>query len=223
MYAGRLVALVALGWFGWGWWVGAEEGRPCQESPSVLEEPSPPHEHPILPPSEGEREKGLQGGDRCEHRGKKGMRGCEPGKHPHRRGREGLFSLLKELNLTEEQKAKIQSLMKEHRQAMAPIRESLQKSRAQLRELARAQVVDESAIRATSQQIGTSLGDLTIQQARLRQAIRAILTPEQNKRLDEMKAKREQERKERQEQFRKRRMEQGPKRGEGPPPEGGIK
>jgi Spy/CpxP family protein refolding chaperone len=112
------------------------------------------------------------------------------GDRPHRKElRERFLEGMQELNLTEDQKTQLRKIMEESRPSMEPLTKSLNEERRALMELIRKSPVDETAIRETATKIGSLEGDVAVGRAKIAEKMRAILTPEQAKKFDEMKEK----------------------------------
>ena len=116
---------------------------------------------------------GQQGGPGMEQGG---MRGGQQG-GPGMQGGDAMRMVIRQLDLTDDQKAKIQELMKGNREkaqaqmtAMAALQKKLQ---------AAVEAGDEAAITAAGQELGKALAEGAKIRLQERKAIEAILTPEQ--------------------------------------------
>lgn len=95
---------------------------------------------------------------------------------------------LSHLDLSEQQKIDIKAAIKDGMQAAQAKRESIAPLKEQLRELAKAETVDASAIKALSAQIADVKSDLMIMHIAKKREIGELLTEEQRQELAEMKA-----------------------------------
>ena len=122
-----------------------------------------------------------------------------------------VMRLQKELNVTDEQREQIRAIMEANRETGRAVMEKMRDAHQALRELAESDEVNEAAIRAKAAEVGAALGDSALMQAKVRKNIRAVLTADQIKKLDEMRDKM----RERMEQRRKERAEgrEGGRRG----------
>jgi Spy/CpxP family protein refolding chaperone len=92
------------------------------------------------------------------------------------------------LNLTDAQVASIRGVLKAHKAEIAQAVKPIVSDRRALADLVRAESTDETAIRAAAEQLGKAVGDGAVLAAKVRKEIRPILTPEQRKQLDDMRA-----------------------------------
>lgn len=90
------------------------------------------------------------------------------------------------LDLNEEQQAKIAAIVAEERTQTEPLRQRMQENREQMRQLMRAETLDEAAIRSLTAQKAEVSADLAISRARTRNLIQAQLTPEQRVLADKL-------------------------------------
>jgi len=106
------------------------------------------------------------------------------------RGQRGgrLRARAKELDLTDEQKAEIREIVKSHAEEIKAAKEAVEAKRQALRDLVRADKVDESAIRKAADELGTAIGNGAVLRAKVRAEIREVLTEEQRAKADEMQA-----------------------------------
>jgi Spy/CpxP family protein refolding chaperone len=105
-----------------------------------------------------------------------------------REGRRGalLERAAERLELTDEQRQRIRALYADHRAAVRSQFEALGDRREAQRDAMRAQPFDEARLRAAAEALGAARADLVVTRARIAHDVRAVLTPEQVKELDEM-------------------------------------
>ncbi|HXV20151.1 MAG TPA: Spy/CpxP family protein refolding chaperone [Desulfuromonadales bacterium] len=105
----------------------------------------------------------------------------------HEKGGEHFLARMTEvLNLSAEQQEKIKAIMEEHRNKVAPLRQSLDENRDKLRQAAKADNFDEAAVRALATSQATTKTELIVERTRMQSRIHALLTPEQRKLAEEM-------------------------------------
>ena len=120
--------------------------------------------------------------DRDGHHGKHGAH------HGEMRG--GGMRALQALNLTEAQRDQI---FKIHHDQAPAFREQMKKVRAareQLQTLAKADRLDEAAMRRAADTQAKAMSDLAVMRVQTASRVRAVLTPEQKTRLDQMREQR---------------------------------
>lgn len=119
---------------------------------------------------------------------------CGPGQHHMRSERHDpgahFDRLADKLELTDEQKAQIKSWREEKQAQRGERRDDLRKIHREMRALMNADTLDEAAIRAKARELADIHADQAIEHARFMQHLRTILTPEQLKKLEALKAKR---------------------------------
>lgn len=114
------------------------------------------------------------------------MGGCDDG---HRGQR--LQKLTKALGLSEQQKQQIKAIFQENRtQAEPTIKQMVAECRA-LRNLVRADSVDEAAIRAQAAKVAAIQADMAVRRAQIFQKIRTVLKPEQVEKFKALQEKRD--------------------------------
>lgn len=109
----------------------------------------------------------------------------EQGERPERDGTRFLARMTKTLDLSAEQQEKIKAIMDEHRAKVAPLRQSLDENRDKLRQVTKADTFDEAAIRTLAAGQAAAKTELTVERARMKNQIHAVLTPEQRKVAEE--------------------------------------
>lgn len=92
------------------------------------------------------------------------------------------------LDLTEEQRTQIASIISTQREKCAPLRERMKETRQQLREAARADQVDENAVRSLTAAQSEAKAELMIHKAQTRSRIQALLTDEQRQKAERLHA-----------------------------------
>jgi protein CpxP len=104
----------------------------------------------------------------------------------HEKGGEHFLARMTEvLNLSPEQQEKIKAIMAEHRNKVAPLRQSLDENRDKLRQAAKADTFDEAAVRSLAASQSAAKTELMVERARMKNQIHAVLTPEQRKLAEE--------------------------------------
>jgi Spy/CpxP family protein refolding chaperone len=117
----------------------------------------------------------------------------------------GQLGMLRELDLTEDQRQRIRALFDEVEATGVPDR--LREARESLHDAIESGA-DESALRQQASQLGVVEGDAAVEWARARARIQEILTAEQKQELEQLK----QEAEERREMFRRQREERKARR-----------
>ena len=119
----------------------------------------------------------------------RGMRG--PG-GPGGSGRGGAMMMgLRQLDLTDAQRAAMRDIMEGHRERLDALRERSAPIREALRGAATATPVDESLIRHLSAQLAEVQADGAVLHANIQSEVFAVLTPEQQTEARELRAERE--------------------------------
>ena len=101
-----------------------------------------------------------------------------------------------EVGINDEQKAKIKEIMEQHKTEGRAAMEKLGAERQALQKLITADTLDEKAIRNQAAKFSSLEADAAVDRAKIGQEIRAILTPEQQEKTKEMRAKWEERMKE---------------------------
>lgn len=109
-----------------------------------------------------------------------GHGGMGPGRHFAR--------MAKELNLTEDQKTQIKTILESERQNAAPLRKQLAENREEMRKAIESQPFDESAVRALATRQNAARVELIVSRARVKSQIHALLTPEQRDMAKKLRA-----------------------------------
>jgi Spy/CpxP family protein refolding chaperone len=96
-----------------------------------------------------------------------------------------LHHVLGQLNLTAEQRASIDTIVDTHRQSAAAGREQTMTARQALAESVRAEVFDEGRIRQAAAAVAAADAERAVATAKALQEVRAVLTPDQQKQLQQ--------------------------------------
>jgi len=108
------------------------------------------------------------------------------GRHEGGKGRY-LERLARRLNMTDEQRAEIETVLHGSREQMAELRDEMRTNRAQIRELVSQADFDETAVRGMADKQGDLKAEMIVLRARQRSEMKALLTDEQIAQLDEMR------------------------------------
>jgi Spy/CpxP family protein refolding chaperone len=122
----------------------------------------------------------------AQHEGRRGGRGFRhEGMGPGGpRGPMAVMGMLRQLDLSEEQRERIRALFEEVEATGAS--ERLREARQSLHDAIESGA-DEAALRAEAAELGEAEGDAAVEWARVRARIQEILTPEQKTELEELK------------------------------------
>jgi protein CpxP len=134
--------------------------------------------------------------------------GGRHGKHHGFRGPGGGFHgvrMLKEVGLSEEQRAQIRTVLQAEREAGQDQREQARAARRELHEAIH-DGAEEHVLRDKATNLGVLTGDMAVRAVGIRNQIHGILTEEQALKLEQLRAERQQEMEKRQERM-KQRME----------------
>lgn len=129
-----------------------------------------------------------------------GMRGGEMGMHEkmgmHEMGMDGgmmgmmkMMGAVEHLDLTPEQRKKIQALRLQHQKEAIPLFGKIRMAGVEVEELLMADPVDLEKVKVKTKAKYDAMADLEIGHHQLRQQIKAALTPEQRQSLEEMMMK----------------------------------
>lgn len=132
-----------------------------------------------------------------ETRGHQHMRGHQWGRH----GGSRVLALREKLNLSDKQVARIEEIVKARR-AKADSFGPMARARRRLQDAVDQQ--DEAAVRKAAEQIGKAISQAAIARMRTRAEVRKVLTRDQVKKLDELRAARKKAREERRQAMKKR-------------------
>jgi len=103
-------------------------------------------------------------------------------------GADGVMgAIMQKLDLTEEQREKIETIRDDNHAKTSAARRAVEKARRALEEAIAANA-DEAALHKAATTLGNALGDEAVLKVKTIKEIKAVLTPEQLKKLDELKA-----------------------------------
>lgn len=140
-----------------------------------------------------------------QRRGGRGGRGALLG-GPRGGGPAGAFlPPLRRLELTDEQREQVRTLIGEGREAARASFEETRAARAALAEVVASATVEEERIRTLAAELGRLAGDAAVRRAQTYAAVWQVLTPEQQARAAEIEAEREERRAARRERMQERR------------------
>lgn len=113
----------------------------------------------------------------------------------HHRGGHGM--MLRGLDLTDEQKAQVKTIMQSSREASKPLREQMKANRQKLQALSDSGNFDQAQVQALADEQGRLTAQMIVEKEKVKSQISAILTTEQKAKAAEMKAQFKQKREER--------------------------
>lgn len=99
-----------------------------------------------------------------------------------------LLILRSQLNVTEEQREKVETIVKSHRDEIGPLAKFLVAKGRALRAAVTADTPDEQTIRRAADDLGKAIGDAALLASKVRGEVRAVMTPEQIKAIEEFRA-----------------------------------
>ncbi len=112
--------------------------------------------------------------------------------HPMALGHMYRLNLLsQELGLTDDQRAALKDLFKNHRQEIQPLVKTVIAKKRALQEIVLGENPDPAAIRQASSDLGNAIADAAVLGSALAQKAQSILTPEQLNRFREMRLNRQ--------------------------------
>ena len=97
----------------------------------------------------------------------------------------GIEKILRNVDLTEDQRTQFEALQEEHRAEVKPIRQELKVKRLQLHQLWAAEVIDEDAIWALDEEMAPLRQQMHRERLDLRIQAMHVLTPEQRRQIGE--------------------------------------
>jgi Spy/CpxP family protein refolding chaperone len=106
---------------------------------------------------------------------------------PHHGKGFGPMGMLKDLNLTAEQQANVDSVLDQHKDALRAMDEKIDAARQALHEAIHNDVYEEQKIREASKSLAANKEEMDVLRGKMFSEIRAVLTPEQATQLKEMK------------------------------------
>jgi periplasmic protein CpxP/Spy len=122
----------------------------------------------------------------------------------------GAMGLLRQLDLTEEQRAQVRQVMDSHRDALKAIGDRLQAAHRAENDAVSAAQFDEQLVRTKAADLAAVMADAAVLHAKVHSEVFAVLTPEQQAKAAELKAQFQA----RAEQFRQRVRERVKERGQ---------
>ena len=107
-------------------------------------------------------------------------------------GRLGMMKapLLEELQLTGDQKARVETIFAAGRETIQPLYQQLREKQTALREAARTEPFDEALVRSQAQELANLQAQMMVARAQLMNQVLSILTDEQKARLKELRDQR---------------------------------
>jgi periplasmic protein CpxP/Spy len=132
--------------------------------------------------------------------GRRGGRAFGPGR--------GGFPLA-QLDLSDAQREQVRSVMERHRADMRTVGQRLHEAHEAQRNAVETVPVNEALIRSTSQALATAQTDMALLQARIHTDVWGLLTPEQQAKAKELKAKRAERARQRGERRQRQPQQQG--------------
>ena len=128
------------------------------------------------------------------HGMERGRGGHGHGMHAGMGGMDGGMRMLRALNLTEAQRDQVFSLMHTQAPAAREQGKAIQKARQELRTLAMSAQYDDARAKTLADSIAAATAQMALTRARTGQEIYKLLTPEQRKQADDMRARADQRR-----------------------------
>lgn len=128
---------------------------------------------------------------------KDGKRGFGKRGGHHRGGGMRGGMMLRGLDLTDEQKAQVKTIMQASKETSKPIREQMKANREKLQTLSDSGNFDQAQVQAIANQQGALSAQMIVEKEKVKSQINALLTPEQKAKAAEMKAQFKQKREER--------------------------
>lgn len=119
-------------------------------------------------------------------------------------GRAGVGLPLGALDLTDEQRTQVKGIFEQHRDEMRKAGERVRAAFRAQQDAVVAQPVDEGAIRAKSAELAAAQADAAIVRARIHSQVFQVLTPEQQQKAQELRAKRAERMNQERERFQQR-------------------
>lgn len=105
----------------------------------------------------------------------------------------GLFKMLSQLNLSDDQKAQVSEILKKYKDEKSALRETMQTAREKFMTTLQDEPFDELTVRQAFQEMVPAMEDMAVFRAKVFSDIKAVLTAEQlellRQKREEMKAK----------------------------------
>jgi len=149
---------------------------------------------------------------RHERRGPGGPGGPGDAGRFGRGGFGGPMAILRQLDLTEDQRAQVRQVMDSHRDELRASGERVMAAHRAQNDAVTAAQFDEQAVRAKAAELAAAEADAAVLRAKVHSEVFAVLTPEQQAKAAELKAQREA----RAQQFRERMKQRQPRRATPP-------
>jgi protein CpxP len=110
------------------------------------------------------------------------------GERHERFGDRQMARMTEVLGLSADQQEQIKAITAEHRNKVAPLRQTLDENRSQLRQAAHAGDFDEAAVRTLAGNQAAAQTELIVERARMQNQIQSLLTPEQREKAEKMRS-----------------------------------
>ena len=114
-----------------------------------------------------------------------------------RGGRGGFGGTLRYLDLSDDQRESIRTVVREHRENGAASRQALRAAQRKLRDAVTAEVVNETTIRAAAAEAASFRADAAVRRAEMHAAVLAVLTTDQRAELSQLRENARENRRER--------------------------
>ena len=124
----------------------------------------------------------------------------------------GPLGMLRQLDLTDDQRAQVRQVMDSHRDEQRAVGERVMAAHRAQRDVVTAAQFDEQAVRAKAAELAAAEADAAVLRAKVHSEVFAVLTPEQQAKAAELEAQREA----RAQQFRERAKQRQPRRATPP-------
>ena len=124
----------------------------------------------------------------------------------------GPLAMLRQLDLTDDQRAQVRQVMDSHRDEQRAVGERVMAAHRAQRDAVTAAQFDEQAVRAKAAELAAAEADAAVLRAKVHSEVFAVLTPEQQAKAAELEAQREA----RAQQFRERVKQRQPRRATPP-------
>ena len=124
----------------------------------------------------------------------------------------GPLGMLRQLDLTDDQRAQVRQVMDSHRDELRAVGERVMAAHRAQRDVVTSAQFDEQAVRAKAAELATAEADAAVLRAKVHSEVFAVLTPEQQAKAAELEAQREA----RAQQFRERVKQRQPRRATPP-------
>ena len=155
------------------------------------------------PSDAGRQTQGWQGKERRGPHGMRGPRGARGQRGARGMGVAGLP--LRQLDLTDEQRQQVRGILEARREDFRTVGERLRTAARAQQEAVRRVPVDETEVRARASELATAQADMAVLRARVHEQVYQVLTPDQQTKLQALRAEREKRRAERLERMKPRR------------------